>query len=100
MLFAFVNKDIKINQDLGWSIIKDQEIVSFAKKKYLLIILDINQISILDESCFVGIHDLIKQNKNETTFVISNTELCPFGFWKLSESKDQIISSLEIGNGP
>jgi hypothetical protein len=100
LLIAFVNKDIKANQNLGWDILKDEEIINVAKQKYLLITLDINQTNIPKDQNAPELLEIIKSNKDKTCFVITNSALYPFGNWTADEKKDEIISRLEIGNGP
>lgn len=93
-LFAFVNKDVKKYQELGWKIIDDKDIVSIAKERYLLIIQDINNIAIpkhLDASMLL---EKIKDLKNEPYFVIANQALYPFSAWTITENKDFIIERL------
>ena len=100
LLLAFVNKDIKANQSLGWGILKDEEIINLAKRKYLLTILDINQINIPKDQNAPELIEIIKSNKDKMFFVITNSALYPFGNWLGDEKKDLIIDRLEIGNGP
>ncbi len=99
-LFAFVSKDVKKYQELGWKIIDDKDIVSIAKERYLLIIQDINQIAFpkqLDASVLLA---KIKDRKNEPYFVIANQALYPFSDWTINENKDIIIERIEVGIGP
>ncbi|WP_345049716.1 hypothetical protein [Hymenobacter glaciei] len=95
ILIAFVTKDIKANQELGWNIINDQAIIQLAKRKYLLVTLDVNGFQSPPE--LLG---LIKKHKNRPFFVIVNQALYPFAEWTTVENKDFIISRLVNGNGP
>jgi hypothetical protein len=95
LLIAFVTKDIKANQSLGWNIIHDLEIVKVAKRNYLLVTLDVNHFQGPPE-----LNKLIRKHKNESFFVIANPALYPFADWAVDENKDFIISRLSNGNGP
>ena len=99
-LFAFVTKDLKKYQELGWNIFNDQEIISTAKQRYLLIIQDINRITFPNQMDASLLIKTIKNHKGEPYFVITNGALNPFAEWTSSEQKDIIIERLEVGNGP
>lgn len=95
LLIAFFDKDIKANQELGWHILHDQEIIKAAKRNYLLVTLDVND--------FKGSPELlaiIRKHKKRPFFVIVNQALYPFADWAVDEDKDYIISRLSNGNGP
>ena len=100
LLIAFVNKDLEVNQKLGWNIIKDSEIVKVAKRNYALVITDINEYKIPTEDCGNSIQDCIKKNSGKTFFIITNKAQCMFSDWTIEDSKQSIIDKLEIGNGP
>ena len=100
LLFAFVNKDVEANQNLGWNIIKDQEIIDAAKKKYLLIILDVNKIKIPNGQNAPEFLEIINSHKDNMFFVMTNQALYPIGNWTIDEKKDQILGALHVGAGP
>lgn len=97
LLIAFVNKDLKAYQKLGWDILKDQDIIKTVKKDYLLVILDTAQINILNKKYSIEIPEY---DNNETLFVMSNSALYAFGSWTFKDKKESIIYWLEIGDGP
>lgn len=99
-LIAFVNKDVEANQKLGWNILKDPDIINTARRNYLLIILDVNQIKILKDQTTPELIEKIKGHKEPLFFVIANQALYPFADWTINEKKDFIIGRLEVGNGP
>lgn len=100
LLIAFVCKDINANQKLGWNIIKDPDIITEAKEKYTLIILDVNQYKIPNNDCSSYMAESLKKNNGKTFFVIANQGQCWLGDWTLDENKDNIIANLGVGSGP
>ncbi len=100
LLIAFVEKDLEVNQKLGWDIIKDPDIVKTVKKNYALVILDANQYKILNDDCSYNIAEIIEKTHDRTIFVIINQALCVFGDWTLNDDKESIIERLQVGNGP
>jgi hypothetical protein len=99
-LLAFVRKDVTQNQKLGWDIINDQEIISIAKRNYLLITLDLNNFLIPKNLDTNELNKYIKQNKSDLFFIISNQDIVPFSDWTLNDKKSVIIERLGVGNGP
>lgn len=95
ILIAFVSKNVKVNQALGWNIIHDQEIIKAAKRKYLLVTLDMNNFRGSPE-----LIEIISKFKKGPVFIIVNQSLYPFANWGAGENKDYIISRLGNGNGP
>ena len=98
LLIAFVTKDVKANQALGWNIIHDQEIIQAAKRRYLLITLDVNNFR--SPPGLPELDKIIRKHKKGPFFVIVNSALYPFANWAADEDKDYIISRLGNGNGP
>jgi hypothetical protein len=99
-LFAFVNKDLKKNQDAGWNIIKDQDIINIAKRNYLLIILDRKDIVFRKGHEGNELLKTIESYDDTLFFVITNQALYPFADWTEKERKDIIINRLRVGAGP
>ncbi|MDO7852075.1 hypothetical protein [Hymenobacter convexus] len=95
LLIAFVTKNLKANQELGWTIIGDNQIINLAKQKYLLVTLDANHFQGPAE-----LNELIGKYKNNSFFVIANQSLYPFADWSATDSKEFVISRLVNGNGP
>jgi hypothetical protein len=95
-LIAFVNKDIRTNQNKGWTIIEDNDIIQEAKQRYLLIIIDSNE----TDRQSPELTNVIASHKEDLFFVITNQALYPFADWTLNENKEYIIDKLKIGNGP
>lgn len=100
LLIAFVDKDIKANQKLGWQIIKDPEIIEEAKKNYALVIIDSKEYKTLNHQCHSLNFEHQNKDKGKPYFVIANQALCIFGIWTLSDDKELIIDRLGIGDGP
>jgi hypothetical protein len=100
LLIAFVDKDVEANQKLGWDIIKDQDIIKEAKRKYALVIVDVNQYKIPDNDCAFYMVESIRKNSGKTFFVIANQLQCWFGDWTLADNKESVIQDLGVGNGP
>ena len=100
LLFAFVNKDIKENQELGWNILKDQDVINAAKQKYLLITLDPNNINIPKDQNAPELLAKIKENKSELFFIVTNQAFYPFHWWTADENKESVINDLSLGDGP
>ena len=99
-LFALVTKDIEKNQQLGWSILKDQDVIEAAKRDYVLIIIDPSDINLSKYSDIKEFNDVINQKRNEPYFVVTNSVLYPFREFTLSTDKDRIIDDLHLGDGP
>ena len=99
-LFAFVSKDVKKYQELGWNIFTDEEIINAAKENYLLIIQDVNKFIFPKQLDASAILAKIKDRKGEPYFVITNQALYPFSDWTLTEKKDIILDRLGVGIGP
>lgn len=100
LLLAFSNKEIEANQHLSWNIIGDPEIVKVAKRNYLLVVLNVNNISqiVKDNN---ELREVINSHKNESQFfVIVNQAYYPFRDWKKDAEKSIIIDRLEVGIGP
>lgn len=100
LLLAFVDKKLEKDQSSSWNIIEDQDILKVAKRDYLLVILDVNNLSqiVKDSNELLGV---INSHKNESQFfVIVNQAYYPFGDWKNDAEKSMIIGRLEVGNGP
>jgi len=101
LLFAVVNRDIEKYQELEWNILNDEDVISTAKKNYLLIILDVNEIPQIKENNNAEFLQTIDRHKNESLFfIITNQALYPFGDWRSNEEKSIIIDRMQIGNGP
>ena len=94
-LIAFTNLKNK-----GWGIIEDPEIIAVAKRNYLLIVANKNEINSYDKAT-PELKGLIKKYKGqELFFIVANQALYPFRDWGGNESKKRIISELQVGNGP
>lgn len=100
LLFAFVYSDIEKNQQLGWAILKDQDIIETAKRDYVLIIIDPTKIILSENNGNKEFNDIIKQKRNETYFVVTNHVLYPYREFTLQTNKDKIIDDLSLGEGP
>jgi hypothetical protein len=99
-LIAFINKDLKKYQDAGWNIINDQDIINVAKRNYLLIILDRNDIVFQKGHEGNELLKTIESHDEMPFFVIANQALYPFADWTEKERKDVIIDRLRVGAGP
>ncbi|MFP2996249.1 hypothetical protein ABN763_10065 [Spongiivirga sp. MCCC 1A20706] len=96
-LFLIAITDSK-NQ--SWNLIKDRDIISNAKRNYLLIVANKSEIS-SHEKATQEIQDLIKKyDEEESYFIVANQAMYPFADWGENESKNEIISALQIGSGP
>lgn len=94
-LIAFTNL-----KDKGWRIIEDPEIIAVAKRSYLLIVVNKNEINSYDKAT-PELKELIKKYEGqESFFIVANQALYPFRDWGENESKKRIISELQLGNGP
>jgi hypothetical protein len=100
LLIAFVNKDVEANQKLGWNLIRDPEIIKEAKRKYALVIADVNQFKIPDNDCASYMLESIRKNSGKPFFVIANQAQCWCGEWTPDDGKEGIIQRLGEGNGP
>lgn len=100
LLLAFVDKKLEKDQSSSWDIIEDQDILKVAKRDYLLVILDVNNLSqIVKDSN--ELLEVINSHENESQFfVIVNQAYYPFGDWKNDAEKSMIIGRLEVGDGP
>ena len=98
LLIAFVPKDLKENQALGWNIIHDKEIIDEAKRRYLLVTLDVNNFRSPPD--LPELDKIISQHKKSPFFVIVNSALYPISHWAADEDKEFVISRLVNGNGP
>jgi hypothetical protein len=99
-LFAFVSKDVKKNQELGWNIITDKDIVSATKKSYLLIIQDVNLLKFPNQLDATELLEKIKHSNGEPYFVVTNQALSTFADWSINEKKDIVLDRLKVGIGP
>lgn len=99
-LFALVNSDIKENQDKGWNILNDKDIIETAKRDYVLIIIDPEKVTIPDEYKTQEFLDILKQKRKQTYFVITNRVFYPFREFTLQTDKDRILNDLRLGEGP
>lgn len=94
-LIAFTN-----SKNQGWGIIKDPDIITVAKRNYLLVVANENEINSNNKTT-PELRDLIKKYKGqESFFIVANQALYPFRDWNENESKKQIISELKLGNSP
>lgn len=100
LLFAFVPEDTKKYQELGWNILENQELIEIAKQKYLLIILNSNDLSLLKKEHGEELLSIYVKDDSDLIYIITNQVLYPFGSWTKEDSKDRIIDILQIGNGP
>ncbi|WP_226183791.1 hypothetical protein [Hymenobacter nitidus] len=97
-LLAFVQNDLKANQQLGWGIIKSPAVIEAAQKNYLLITLPMQEPLMYNLSA--ELQDVISKHRGQPFFVIVNQALYPFADWKADQDDAFIISRLENGNGP
>ena len=96
-LLAFSNESNKNN----WNIINDDEIISIAKRNYILITLAESESEFLNKNGTPELLGIIQKHKNEKLFfVVVNQALYPFADWNDREQKEIIIDRLKIGNGP
>jgi len=100
LLFALVTKDVSKNQSLGWNILGDKEIIATAKRDYVLIITDPNKIFLSKDSDTKEFQDILKMDKDEPYFVVTNHVFYPFRQFTLKTDKETIIDQLKIGEGP
>lgn len=100
LLFAFVNGEIKANQEKGWNIITDEEIVQIARRDYLLITIDKNSVLNPKNNLPPEFISVIKYYNEDLFYVITNQALYPFADWTADEDKDIIVDRLRVGNGP
>jgi len=100
LLFAFVKKDIVKNKNLGWGILGDNDIIATAKKDYVLIIMDPTKMSLPANSDTKEFKDIIKMDKEDPYFVVTNHVFYPFRQFTLKTDKETIIDELRIGEGP
>lgn len=97
LLLAFSNDSNKND----WNIISDQDIISIAKRNYLLITLAETKSEFINKNGTPELLDIIQKHQNENLFfVIVNQALYPFADWNDKEQKENIIDRLGIGNGP
>ncbi len=99
-LFALVTKDIEKNQQLGWAILKDRDIIEAAKRDYVLIIIDPNEINLSKYTDIKEFKDVINKKRIEPYFVVTNRVLYPSREFTLNTDKDRIIDDLHLGDGP
>jgi hypothetical protein len=99
-LLAFVNEDLKAHQNLGWNIIGDKEIITEAKEKYLLIILDSNDLKNQNVEAEEDLFKEIRAHNAKVFFIITNQAFYPFSSWQSNEEKAFIIGRLNTGDGP
>lgn len=100
LLIAFVAKDLKLNQDLGWSILKDRQLIDAAKRKYALVIVDSEPFKKANSQCPAELIDIINMQNGKPSFVIVNQALYPFAHWTAGANKAYVMSKLVNGNGP
>jgi len=100
LLFALVTKDIVKSQNLGWSILRDKDVIAIAKKNYVLIIIDPSKISSQKDINTKEFQDILKMDKEEPYFVVTNHVFYPFRQFTLTTDKETIIDQLRIGEGP
>lgn len=96
LLLAFTDSNID-----DWNIINDTEIISIAKRNYLLITLPQTESDFLNKNGTPELLNIIKNYRSEDLFfVIVNQAFYPFADWNGSEKKEVIIDRIKIGNGP
>lgn len=100
LLFAFVTKDIEKNQNLGWAILGDKDVIATAKKDYVLIIIDPTKITIPKNSDTKEFLDILNMDKEDPYFVVTNHVFYPFRQFTLKTDKETIIDELRVGEGP
>jgi hypothetical protein len=100
LLFALVSKDIESSQKLGWTILRDNDIIEAAKKNYVLIIIDPAKIVLPKNSDTKEFDDIIKSKKESPYFVVTNHVFYPFRQFTLETDKEKVIDDLNIGEGP
>lgn len=100
LLFEFVSKDIEKYKKLGWSVLKDKDIIKTAKRDYVLIVIDQSRINLTSHNMPQELISIIKKQKNEPYFVVTNRAFYPFREFDLSVDKEKIIDDLSIGEGP
>jgi hypothetical protein len=100
LLFAFVTSNIEQNQAKGWDILNDEDIINMAKRDYVLIIIDPRKIDIPKEYQTKEFLEILKQERKEPYFVVTNRVFYPFREFTLHTEKDRIIDDLAIGEGP
>ncbi|MFT3844312.1 MAG: hypothetical protein QM725_04615 [Lacibacter sp.] len=100
LLFALVTKDVDSKQKLGWAVLGDKDVIATAKKDYVLIIIDPTKISIPNNSDTKDFHDILKMDKGDPYFVVTNHVFYPFRQFTLKTDKETIIDELRIGEGP
>lgn len=99
-LLAYVNKDVKAYQDLGWDIITDEKVRKTAQRDCLLIILEKKHINHTEEWVQEEHNDVIDKHNEELFFVLANQSLVPLTSWNNDDDKRMIIDDIEVGNGP
>ena len=94
-LFAFTNSNKR-----SWNVIEDAEIVSVAKRNYLLIVLSLEELNEYN-SVPPELKTVVNKHKGEELFfVVTNQALYPFRDWDSFEERKRIINELGLGNGP
>lgn len=99
LLLAFTSKE-EGSRPISWNIINDPEIIKVAKRNYLMVVLNVNDLSqmVKDNNELI---EVINSYEDESLFfVIVNQAYYPFGNWKNDDEKSAIIGALEVGNGP
>ncbi len=95
ILIAFNNLTNK-----GWDVIEDLEIITVAKRNYLLVLANKDEINSYAKVT-PELRDLIKKyDGQESFFIVVNQALYPFRDWDANVPKNRIISELQLGNGP
>ena len=100
LLFALVTRDIVKKQNLEWAILDDKDVIATAKKDYVLIIIDPTKISLPANNETKEFTDIIKMDKEDPYFVVTNQVFYPFRQFTLRTDKETIIDELRIGEGP
>ena len=94
LLLAVTNSNEK-----SWNLIGDPEVVTFAKRNYLLVVLDVDGFNGYDDVT-PELKNLIKKYEEEELFyIVVNQALYPFRDWDGKESKERIIRELLVGDG-
>ena len=86
LLVAFVDKNLEKNQNLGWNIIKDPEIIKEAKRKYALVIIDKSETkNFPNERLVQSVKEHFKQNSEKPIFFGINSLKHHFNEWTLDD---------------
>jgi hypothetical protein len=100
LLFAFVKRKSERQTQLNWQVLADGEIISTAQNKYVLIGSDPESIALSAENSTLELLELIRANKNDTFFVVTNLALYPFRHFTNRTGKQAVLYELMLGDGP